>query len=280
MFKQSAIASSILKKYVVAKAMDEAKSRRWVKKNFSPSVDFMCPRKTFFDFKYSGGSHLEIDERDFSYEGMRSLYVGNKFHEFIQKQFEDAGVLVMSETTLVDEAHHIRARLDMVIEVKSTLYLVELKSAKSYSIKMMNDANAPDMEHQKQIQLYFHLLDVCKNDSAIYTKLQGRDVQNGLILYENKNDHGLLEFVVNKDRVIINEILEFANYMWKQISANKEPKDKFDPDSFECKYKCRGQYYQMCHGRENPAKPKVQDGNGKVWGFGSAKKSEKLDDFI
>jgi hypothetical protein len=269
-FKQTSIASDALKEYVINKAIKENSERPIrSKQNFSPSSDFLCPRKTYFNFKYSGNNKLSVDPRDFTYEGTRALYVGNKFHDYVQQQFQEAGLLVMEEQTLYDEVNHIKARLDMVIEIKNVLYLVELKSAKSYSLKIMKDECSPDQEHQKQIQIYFHLLDYMKNDPQIYTHLQGRPINKGLLLYENKNDHKLLEFVVNRNNTLIKESLQFAQSMWKKIQENKEPTQKFEPDSPECLYKCNARYYEMCHGVKNPTKEKVED--APIWGFSSAK---------
>jgi hypothetical protein len=279
MFEESSIASDILKNHVVAKAIEEAKKRpSRLKENFSPSMDFLCPTKTFFNFKFSGGNALEIDARDYSYEGTRALYNGNKFHEYVQQQFEESGTLVMQEQTLFDEEYHIKARLDMVIEVKKVLYLVELKSAKAYSLKLMHDACSPDMEHQKQIQIYFHLLDHMKNNPQIYTHLQGRSINKGLILYENKDNHKLTEYVVNRNPAVIREALEFARVVWKKIQDDKEPTQKFEADSPECLYKCNARYYQLCHGKANPKKEPIVDGH--IWGFGSAKSNVDDPTFI
>jgi hypothetical protein len=142
----------------------------------------------------------------------------------------------------------------------------------------MNDECSPDIEHQKQIQIYFHLLDHMKNDPSIFTHLQGRPVTKGLLLYENKNDHKLMEFVVNKNPTLIKESLDFARIVWNKIQQDKEPKQKFDPESPECLYKCNTKYYQMCHGKPNPKKEPIQDGD--VWGFNSAKMSDKDPKFI
>jgi hypothetical protein len=285
MFKASTLASGILKDHVVKKALREQTSySNYQKKNLSPSGDFMCARKTFYNFKYSGGSHLAVDPRDTTYEGTRALFVGNAFHDYVQKQFAEAGCLLLNETTLIDEEHHIKARLDMVIEINKIPYLVELKSAKSYSIKLMKDDATPDIEHQKQTQLYFHLLEVNKDEPEIKAALQGRKVTKGIILYESKNDHTILEFAVDKNQEIINECLAYARYVWKRIQASKEPKVPFLPDSSECLYKCKAEYYEMCHGVPNPKKeppaPQKALKDGTVWGFNNVKAVRDDESFV
>lgn len=279
MFKISTVCTNVLKAHVVKKAVCEAESRvLYVKKGLSPSSDFMCPRKTFFNFKYTGSNHLQVDEEDYTYEGTRAFAVGNVFHEYIQKQFHDAGVLILDEFTMEDKEHHIRARLDCIIEVNNVLYLVELKSAKSYSMKIMRDEQSPDMEHQKQIQLYFHLLDVMRDDPKLVAAIGNRRINKGIILYESKNDHKLLEYRVDRAQPIINELLHYADTVWAKVQSGKEPKQKFEPDSPECLYKCNKSYYQICHGKPNPWKESLKD--GQVWGFGNAQTMTKEPTFV
>lgn len=272
-FKQIGICSKILKDSVVTKALNEAEARAFYqKKNLSPSIDFMCMTKGYFNLKFSGGSHLPVDPTDITYEGERAKAVGNAFHEYIQNQFDIAKVLRLNETTLEDTEHKIRARIDSVIEVDGELFLVELKSAKSYSMHLMGQDGSPDIEHQKQVQLYFHLLELNRDVPEIAAVLQGRTITRAIILYESKNDHKIMEFLVNKNEAAIKELLKYTRVLWKAFAEKKEPKYKFEPDSPECMYKCSKTYYEMCHGKPKPVKDPEDKG---VWGFSNVKETKK-----
>lgn len=279
MFRIIKTASEVLQKEVIRKAVAEAEARKFYdKKALSPSMDFMCQRKAYYNLTYSGGKHLSVDQRDISYEGTRAMYVGNVFHDYVQKQFKDAGVLLLNEMPLKDPEYHLSARLDMVIESNNQPWLVELKSSQSYPLKKFVDEGAPDLEHQKQLQLYFHLLAVNANVPEIKAVLKGREVTRGIILYESKNNHELLEFEVNKNQEIIDELLRYSTYVWNRYMKNKVPVVPFDRDSPECLYKCKAQYYEMCHGEKKPTKEQIKDKN--IWGFGSAKEINKDPKFV
>jgi hypothetical protein len=283
MFKTVDIVGKVLKERVIENAKKNAAAYAGRQKtNLSPSTDFTCMTKTFFNFKYSGANYLEIDADEFSYENERAKEIGNNFHNFIEKTLKSVpGVLKLSETTLVDEENHIRARLDMVVEINNELYLIELKSAKSYSLKMMNEEQSPDMDHQKQIQLYFHLYEKNKKNPEIFEILQGRPITKGIILYEDKDAHKITEFSVNKNQKLIDELLRYSNVLFQHINSGKQPEFKLESDSRECLYKCKPQYYQMCHGKTNPKKnnEKIPKNTG-IWGVSEASKVMSEEKFI
>lgn len=277
-FKNTKICTKILKEKVEKAALSQAQGRAfWLKRTLSPSMDFMCMTKAYFNLKYSGQNHIPVHPKDITYENERAKEIGNNFHEYIQKQFEEAGVLRLNETTLEDTDRKIKARLDCVIEYNGELYLVELKSAKSYSMHIMDSEGAPDIEHQKQIQLYFHLLEMNREKPEIAAVLNGRTITKGIILYESKNDHKIMEFLVNKNPDAISELLRYSDRLWKYFSEDKEPRYKFEPDSPECMYKCSTAFYEKCHGKPKP-ESKFEEKN--IWGSANAKETNKDISFL
>lgn len=283
MFNQVNIISSVLKPTVISIAKKNAAT--WAgrqKVNLSPSIDFMCMKKAYFNFKYSGNAYLEPDESEFSYENERAKTVGNNFHDFVQGMLTSAGVVRLCETTLTDEDYHIRARLDLVIEINGQLYLVELKSAKQYSVKMMQQDGSPDLEHQKQLQLYFHLYEKNKNKPEIFEVLKGRPITKGILMYEDKDGHKITEFSVNKSKPIIDDLLKYAEILWAHVKAGQEPNFKFEPDSKECMYKCSPRYYELCHGRpkEQMKKKEDIDSSSGLWGISNAREVSGEDKFV
>ena len=125
----------------------------------SPSQDYLCPRKSFFNLTLVGQKSLPIKVGNFSYENARAKVLGNVIHDNIQTYFEEIGIRRLNELTLEDKENRIRARIDSLVEINNELYLIELKSAKSYAIHLMQEDASPNMEHIKQLQLYFHLLE-------------------------------------------------------------------------------------------------------------------------
>lgn len=268
-YKKIDYLSKILKNHVIEKSSDISQKRSaWTKKTLSPSVDFMCSRKTFFNLKYTGVHSFPPDKKDITYENERAKENGNSFHEVTQKRFEEMGIVLLNEYTLEDPDRKIKARIDSLVEIQGEIFLVELKSSKDYSLKMLVDQGAPSEDHQKQLQLYFHLFDVCKDDPKIKEALRGRILNKGLLFYENKNDHSIVEFLVHKDKEIIEKLLSFADNVWISHEKDTAPPVPFQPDSPECLYKCSSAYYNKCHNKLKP--DKINDTG--VWGFADAKK--------
>lgn len=285
MFNQVDIVGPVLKEKIIKNAKVNAST--WAgreKINLSPSVDFMCMAKAFFNFKFSGGGYLEPDKDEFSYENERAKEVGNQAHEFIQKALGQIGVVKLCEKTLIDEEHHIKARLDLVVEINNKLFLVELKTAKGYGIKMMVQDGSPDIEHQKQVQLYFHLLDVMKDDPEIKEALGGRKVNQAILLYEGKDDHKITEFLVQKNPAIIKDLLRYADVLMDHVKRGEQPNFKFEPESRECIWKCKPQFYRICHGKDREQvknKPVIQVPQGTpMWGASEFRNVGNEDKFI
>lgn len=268
MFEKTQTISDIIKKQVVENAINQAEVNKYrMKQNISPSMDFKCMTQTWFRFKYSGGNFLDVNPSEFSYENERAKVVGEAFHSYMQSQFKKAGILRLNELPLRDEKHHISARIDSVVEIDDVLYLVELKSIQQYPFEIMANELAPDIDHQKQIQIYFHLLELNKNLPEVIAVTKGRKINKGILFYENKNRHRPMEFVVNRNQEQIDEILDFCNVLWEHIQTNKKPKYKFALDSFECKY-CKPEFFLQCHGKPQPPR-NIEDKN--VWGIANVR---------
>ena len=257
----------IIKKQVLSDALDNAEANKFrLKTAISPSMDLKCITQAWFRFKYSGGNYLEINPDEFRYENERAKVVGENFHNYMQGLFKKMGILRLNELTLVDDEHHIRARLDSVVEINNILYLIELKSTQQYPFNLMSEECSPEMEHQKQTQVYFHLLEVNKDLPEIKEATGNRQIRKGLIFYENKNKHTPMEFPVNRNDDHIKECLDYCKALWSHIEKDIQPKFKLEPDSFECKY-CKPQFYEKCHGVKQPPKG-LPDKN--VWGYQNA----------
>jgi len=283
MFDKSDLLSEILKQYVVKEAIVTQADRTFVKKNLYPSSDFYCATKAYRDIKFSQSNKdigYFLDERDYSYEGERAKYVGNAFHTYllgdekthVRGVIEKAGILITKELPMKDEENHISSRLDAIVKIREKLYIVELKSAKSYAIMEYSKECAPSKMHQEQLQLYFHLYEMHRHEPEIKALTGGEPITSGIILYEGKNDHKFLEFAVKKNQKMIDGLLEYSRRVFGAAKKGKEPIHVLEPEDFECRYMCKSKYFVMCHGKEKNEKveaEKIIDLN--TWGFAEVK---------
>ena len=252
-FKKVDTISKLLEKTLIDKEVKDAERRTgYFKQYLSPSTDLICARKAYFNIKYSGSRSLPIKREDFSYANSRAKTLGTTIHEQLQSLFQESKILLLNETPLKDENLKFSARLDSVVEIDGELILVEIKSAKSYSIQLMSEEGAPDLAHLLQIQAYFHLLELHKDREDIKKFFNGRKITKGILYYECKNDQKPTEYEVERNEVLIDGIKKHAQSVWKHINEGKIPKLVFLPDDPECLYKC--QYYELCHQKPKPEK--------------------------
>lgn len=271
-FRKTNIITKLLEDNLINSEIKSAEQRfYYYKRTLSPSMDLVCARQAYERIINSGPKTLPINKKDFSYGNARAKRIGNLIHEDLQKYFQDLGIRRLNETTLEDSDLRIKARIDSLVEINGVFYLVEIKSAKNYPLHIMESDGAPNIEHVKQIQTYFMLLEVNKDKPEIAEVLQGRTVTKGIILYENKDNHKLIEFSVDRDESIINEIRKYATFVWKHVEDRKEPKFKFEPDSYECSY-CP--FYEKCHGMKKPPKEEFQNKN--IWGAAHSREVPKF----
>jgi CRISPR/Cas system-associated exonuclease Cas4 (RecB family) len=261
---KSHILTHRIEKYLIDKAIKEAERRfNYSKTTLSPSTDFACQKRAYLSIKHSGPKALPINEKDFSYTNEIAKDAGNAYHLLIQKYFSEMNIVRLNETTFEDEKLKIKSRIDNLIEIDNQLYLVEIKSVKSYAIHMMESEGAINGEHLKQVNCYFHLLDLNKDREDISKILNGRTVTKCILLYINKNDQKLSEYVVDKDNDLIDEIIRYSKFVWKSVEDNEEPKTPFSPEDYECTY-CP--FYLYCHGKPKPEKLISRSEDKDVWG--------------
>ena len=104
-------------------------------------------------------------------------YLGYRY----EKYFEKMGILIATETPLKSEMPPISGRLDFLIRHEENgTAIIELKSINQRGFKALNK---PKDDHYAQIQIYLNLTD---ND-------------NGIVLYECKDDQKIKAFSVDKD---------------------------------------------------------------------------------
>ena len=107
-------------------------------------------------------------------------YLGYRY----EKYFEKMGILIATESSLKLDNPPISGRLDFLIKHKdSHLAIVELKSINQRGFKALSK---PKDDHYIQIQIYLNLT----------------SYENGIVLYECKDDQKIKAFSVMKDEAV------------------------------------------------------------------------------
>jgi len=107
---------------------------------------------------------------------LRIFEEGNCIHEKWQNMFKRAGIARAIEDRGYSKMFDLYMTPDAVVEINNKLYVVEIKSANTYSYKSMKDSHPAGT---KQLQLYMHFL--C--------------IPRGFVLVEDKNTQEFKVFI-------------------------------------------------------------------------------------
>ncbi len=162
------------------------------KKTFAPSSlvwnHGVCPRYWYLAFE--GASFYEYKTGKM----ITNMDSGTDRHARIQKALEDSGVLIDNERRTIFEDPPILGYVDSFINWKDTEYVVEIKTCNSDSFDRHKKSKKASSYHIVQLLIYM----------KIYKK------KNGILLYENKNNHELLAIPVN----ISQGHVDFVEYLF------------------------------------------------------------------
>lgn len=176
-----------------------------------------CPRRWFYDF--NGGI---IREDSFTSSSIANMAYGSQAHERIQKLFENMGILEEAERKVISEDPPIFGFADLVINWQGEESVGEIKTTRqeSYVSKAAKRQGAG-----------YHLLQV-----LIYMKVLG--LNQGFLLYENKNNQELLLLPIYWNEANIKLIDDTFNWMRKvreNWTTGTLPRRAFTQKSIECK---------------------------------------------
>jgi CRISPR/Cas system-associated exonuclease Cas4 (RecB family) len=133
---------------------------------------------------------------------------GHAVHSRIQAYLKESGILVDAEVPVHDEKYEICGHCDGIIRGHVTkddnLGVLEIKSINETGFRSLYK---PKPEHVGQISLYMFLL----------------DLKWGCLLYENKNDQRLTEFLVNYDKRNVLPLLDRIKFVRKYIKIEMPP---------------------------------------------------------
>lgn len=218
--------------------IDEHKSSGYL---FKPSSISRCSREIYYSIKYPD------KKLKFSPQMKRVLGNGNALHNRIRNYLTDLGLLwgkwfcnkcedyvvnnnsfkeinnntiysvpsycptclndeniEYEEVCFANDNLSLFGMIDGFIVINNELFILEIKSINNSGFTKLN---SPKQEHIEQINLYCYLTNI---DKAI-------------ILYENKDNQDLKEFLVEKDKDLVLNLLEKIKFLRNCLETNTIP---------------------------------------------------------
>jgi CRISPR/Cas system-associated exonuclease Cas4 (RecB family) len=196
-----------------------------------------CPRAIFFKFK-------NVPEKELDANILRLFDHGDHMHQLIMNSLlSTRDIHVVASEVNIDPQEIVSGRADAIISDGKSLYVLDIKSMNSMIFKTLSE---PKEENVDQIQLYLYYFKAPK----------------GILLYVNKDNLNLKEYIVDYDPARAENLLRNLDHLKKQIDTDIVP-PRIDgyPDDWQCKY-C--QFREICDQGEGgemnwgELKPKVQ----------------------
>ncbi|MFH0987523.1 MAG: PD-(D/E)XK nuclease family protein [Patescibacteria group bacterium] len=185
--------NELIDKYYQNRRKDKAQQHFYV------SDGGKCQRAVYFSMK--GYPKKEKEARV-----LRIFDTGDLTHQRLMRALfgiPEIRVIASEIDMPIQDLFH--GREDAIISLNNKLYIVDFKSISDYKFKKLD---APEIPHQRQLQLYMH-----------YFK-----VPQGIVLYENKNTQDLKEFELKYDYKLCKKIIsEFENLRDQYIEQDIIP---------------------------------------------------------
>jgi CRISPR/Cas system-associated exonuclease Cas4 (RecB family) len=174
-------------------------------------------------------------------ESQRNFFLGDMYHEFVQKIFvkEQLATHIEECTIYYDDdgkAHWVRqetnkiimkvpveihGRLDIQFNILKEPFIADIKTVGEWAWKYL--AGKPKEEHYAQVQLY----------------LKDKKLNRGFLLYINKSSGDMKEFMLEYDDEYLNKYLEDYKNLYEFIKHKGLPPRHFrsgDEAPWQCKF--------------------------------------------
>jgi len=178
-----------------------------------------CARSLFFKFK-------NVPRKEMEANVLRLFDHGDHIHQLIMKPLlSTREIHVVAAEVNIPPQELISGRADAILSDGKDLYVLDIKSMNSM---VFNKLTEPKEENINQIQLYLHYFKIPK----------------GILLYVNKDNQQLKDFIVSYDKKRVLSLLDALNDVKKKIDKNIIPDRLPDyPGNWQCKY-C--QFKEVC----------------------------------
>lgn len=171
-----------------------------------------CPRSIFFKFKNVPREVIEANV-------LRMFDHGDHIHQMIMKPLLSIrDIHVVASEINIPPQELVSGRADAIISSGKELFVLDIKSMNSMIFKSLIE---PKRENIDQILLYLH-----------YFK-----VPQGILLYVNKDNQQLKEFVVEYDKTRVNTLIKGLEDLKTKIEKDIVP-DRIPayPKDWQCRY--------------------------------------------
>lgn len=179
-----------------------------------------CPRSIFFKFK-------NVPEKDLDANILRLFDHGDHMHQLIMNSLMSTrDVHVVASEVNIDSQEMVSGRADAIISDGRTIYVLDIKSMNSMIFRTLSE---PKEENVDQIQLYLYYFKAPK----------------GILLYVNKDNLDLKEYIIDYDPVRAQNLLNNLSHLKNQIDSDViPPRIPGYPDDWQCRY-C--QFREVCN---------------------------------
>ncbi|MDP2741695.1 MAG: Dna2/Cas4 domain-containing protein [bacterium] len=169
-----------------------------------------CPRAVFFKFK--NAPREAMDARI-----LRIFEHGEHIHRNIFNILYRLRIGVTTEIPIPAQ-EIISGRADAILCINNENYVLDIKSMNSMIFRNLSQ---PKEENVCQIQLYMHYF----------------NIKNGILLYIDKDQQNIKEFVVRYDENLVKSLLDGFYDLKSKIDANNVPSRLADyPKNWQCNY--------------------------------------------
>ncbi|MCX6760723.1 MAG: PD-(D/E)XK nuclease family protein [Candidatus Nealsonbacteria bacterium] len=171
-----------------------------------------CPRSIFFKFKNVSREAIEANV-------LRMFDHGDYIHQMIMKPLLGIrDIHVVASEINIPAQEIISGRADAIISSGKELFVLDIKSMNSIIFKNLTE---PKPENLDQIQLYLHYFKIPK----------------GILLYVNKDNQHLKEFVVQYDKKRAYSLIEGLEDLKIKIDKGIVPNRVVGyPRDWQCRY--------------------------------------------
>ena len=138
-------------------------------------------------------------QADYSTQLSRVFDNGHSVHRRIQRYLTEMGILKKAQFPVENAEYEIKGHADGIVEIEGKEGVLEIKSISSQGFYGLF---APFDKHVVQINVYMFCL----------------GIPQGVILYENKDNQDLKEFIVKQNPEVVNAVLEKIRLVQKWVS--------------------------------------------------------------
>lgn len=207
----------MLKKLINQFYLDRQRDR--AKTKFYITDAGKCSRSTFYKFK-------NVPKKDMEARVLRLFDHGDYIHRLIMTAlFSVKDIQVVASEIKIPPKELISGRADAIVSDGKQLYVVDIKSMNSMIFRNLAE---PKVENIDQLQLYLHFL----------------KIKRGILLYVNKDNQELKEFLIDYDLARSQRLLgELAELKAKIDSDTVPPRLPDWSQNWQCRY-C--QFAEIC----------------------------------